>query len=67
MKKLFHILIAATFLLALVPAAVSAHTEDDPLVVDLLAGQTEDIGDVEVWNDAENLYVKFVYDETLDG
>ncbi len=67
MKKLFHILIAATFLLALVPAAVSAHTENDPLVVDLLAGQTEDIGDVEVWNDAENLYVKFVYDETLDG
>lgn len=61
MKKLFRILIAATFLLALVPAAVSAHTENDPLVVDLLAGQTEDIGDVEVWNDADTLYVKFLY------
>lgn len=43
----------------------SAHTDDDPLVVDLLAGQTEDIGDVLVWNDADTLYVKFVY-EGLD-
>jgi hypothetical protein len=49
------------FLLALFPAMASAHTEDDPLIVDLLAGQTEDIGDVLVWNDADNLYVKFVY------
>jgi hypothetical protein len=61
MKKLFHVLIAAVFLLALVPAAVSAHTEDVPLVVDLLAGQTTDIGDVLVWNDGDTLYVEFVY------
>ena len=29
--------------------------------VDLFAGQTLDVGDVLVWNDANTLYVKFVY------
>lgn len=48
-------------MMVFLPVAGYAHTESDPLVVDLLAGQTEDIGDVEVWNDADNLYVKFVY------
>jgi len=62
MKKVFHLGIVLAFLLALIPAGTMAHTEDDPLVVDLLAGQTEDIGDVLVWNDADTLYVKFVYE-----
>ena len=61
MKKIFHLGIVLAFLLALVPVSTIAHYEDDPLVVDLLAGQTEDIGDVKVWNDADNLYVQFVY------
>ncbi|UCC62801.1 MAG: hypothetical protein JSV36_18955 [Anaerolineae bacterium] len=61
MKKLTYPLMVLALLLALVPAAGFAHTEDDPLVVDLLAGQTEDIGDVKVWNDADNLYVQFLY------
>jgi len=55
-------LIAVSLVLALVPTVALAHTADDPLVVDLLAGQTEDIGDVKVWNDAEKLYVQFVYE-----
>ena len=42
-------------------------TESEPLRIDLLAGQTEDIGDVLVWNDAESLYVKFVYTGTECG
>jgi hypothetical protein len=41
-------------------APAMAHTEDDPLMVDLLAGQTWDIGQVLVWNDSDYLYVKFV-------
>jgi hypothetical protein len=61
MKRLVYLLIAVSLMLALVPTVALAHTEDDPLVVDLLAGQTEDIGDVLVWNDAEKLYVQFLY------
>ena len=38
---------------------VSAHTEESPYVADLLAGQTEDVGDVKVWNDGDNLYVTY--------
>jgi len=34
---------------------------------DLLAGQTLDVGDVLVWNDAENLYVEFVYEGSECG
>lgn len=65
MKKLAYLLVALALLLALVPATTIAHTAEDPLVVDLLAGQTEDIGDVKVWNDTDTLYVQFVY-EGLD-
>ena len=61
MKKVAYFLVTLALLLALLPAMTTAHTEEDPLVVDLLAGQTEDIGDVKVWNDADNLYVQFVY------
>jgi hypothetical protein len=60
MKKLVYVLIAVSLTLALLPAVASAHMEDDPYKVDLLAGQTTDIGDVLVWNDADTLYVKFV-------
>jgi hypothetical protein len=62
MKKVLYVLLALSLLVAFLPAAVGAHTADDPLVVDLLAGQTEDIGEVKVWNDADNLYVQFLYD-----
>jgi len=40
---------------------------DNPYKIDLLAGQIDDIGDVLVWNDAENLYVKFVYEGSECG
>jgi len=45
--------------LALPMAFVSAHEEADPYVTDLLAGQFEDVGDVKVWNDADNLYIEY--------
>lgn len=60
MRKLINISIVVVLLLSLVPIAASAHSSDDPLVVDLLAGQTTPIGEVQVWNDADFLYVKFV-------
>jgi hypothetical protein len=60
MNKMMRISIALVFLLALIPVAASSHSEDTPLAVDLLAGQTEDIGDVLVWNDVDYLYVKYV-------
>ena len=41
-------------------ALASAHTAGSPFQTDLLAGQTNDVGDVLVWNDGSNLYVKFV-------
>jgi hypothetical protein len=58
MKKLVYLLIGVSLLLALVPAVASA----DEITVDLIAGQTDTIGTVEVWNDADYLYVKFVSD-----
>jgi hypothetical protein len=67
MKKLVYLLIAASLMLALVPAVVSAHTEDVPFVTELIAGggnqESEmDVGQVEVWNDGDYLYVKYVVD-----
>jgi hypothetical protein len=62
MKKLVYLLIAVSLVLALVPTVALAHTAGDPFVADLLAGQTEDVGDVKVWNDGTNLYVQFVYE-----
>ena len=37
----------------------SSYTETDPYKTDLLAGQTNKVGEVKVWNDAEYLYVKY--------
>jgi hypothetical protein len=44
---------------------VKAHNEDEPFITDLIAGggneKSEiDVGDVMVWNDEENLYVKYI-------
>jgi hypothetical protein len=51
------------FAMAFAPTA-TAHTETDPFVTDLIAGQYIDVGSVYVWNDAEHLYVKY---ETVNG
>ena len=65
MKKVLHIGVILTFMLALVPAVGFAHMESDPFVTDLIAGggneaSQMDVGDVLVWNDASNLYVRYV-------
>jgi hypothetical protein len=67
MKRLLGALMVIMLALALRPLPATAHTEDAPLVADLLAGQHTDVGDVLVWNDLDYLYVKFVYDESLGG
>ncbi len=60
MKKLAFLLIFVTLLVALFPAAVGAQTEDSPLRAKLIAGKSMWVGLVEVWNDAENLHIRFV-------
>ncbi len=60
MKKLVYLLIAASLILALVPVTASAHIEEEPFSTDLIAGQRTDVGDVNVWNDGDYLYVQFV-------
>jgi len=62
MKRTLALLTVITLLLIL-PAGVLAHTADDPFVADLLAGKDIPVGEVQVWNDSETLYVKY----TLDG
>ena len=61
MKKVLFPILALVLAVALVipMVLVSAHTEESPYVADLLAGQTEDVGDVKVWNDGNNLYVTY--------
>ena len=61
-KALLPILALALAIGLAVP--VAAHTENDPLIVDLLAGQTQDVGEVRVWNDGANLHVEYVVDDT---
>jgi hypothetical protein len=45
-----------------IAAPAGAESESDPFVTELLAGQTEKVGEVQVWNDADFLYVKYVID-----
>ena len=63
MKKLVLSLAMVFFVLGF-SVVVSAHTEDDPLIVNLIAGGGGGsgflVGHVHVWNDADYLYVKYV-------
>jgi len=45
------------------PLTVLAHTASDPFVADLLAGQHMDVGEVQVWNDGTDLYVRYLVDD----
>jgi hypothetical protein len=60
-------LLAFFLMVALMPANVAAHTADEPLRIELIAGSGNEasavvVGEVQVWNDGENLYVKYVTD-----
>jgi len=62
MKKVLFPILALVLALGLA-VPVAAHTEDDPFVTDLMAGQHTDVGEVKVWNDDTNLYVQYVLDD----
>ncbi|MHC4457766.1 MAG: hypothetical protein ACYS0I_11915 [Planctomycetota bacterium] len=66
----FAVVMAAVLAILMMGVILAiAHTEDDPLKVDLIAdgGSSDtafDVGNVEIWNDANNLYVKYVIEDT---
>lgn len=65
MKRVLVMTILAMGLL--LPAVLLlAATQDNPDTFDLIAGQNEVIGQLEVWDDYTNLYVTFVSTVALD-
>jgi hypothetical protein len=65
MKKLVNISVICALLLALVPMVGGAHTVDFPDTTPLIAGggnpdSAMNVGEVQLWNDADNLYVTYV-------
>ena len=55
--KWYGVLLIMTFVLT--PLVCSAHTAQDPEISPLIAGQNIPVGDVSIWNNDENLYVKY--------
>jgi len=66
MKKITTILIAGIMLVVLTftVAFTNMDVKDSATVFDLIAGQNIYAGSITVWNDADNLYVKY---ETVDS
>lgn len=60
MRKIILMPILAAVFMMLAPAAGFAATEDSPFIRTLIAGQTIPVGEVRVWNDDTNIYVKYV-------
>ena len=61
------VLVLMAFITLSTPFA--AHTENVPMEIDLIAGggnpkSAIDVGSIEVWNDGEYLYVKYVIEDT---
>jgi len=57
LHKGYSILLMMMFVLT--PLVCSAHTMQDPEVSPLIAGQHIVMGEVSIWNDDQNLYVKY--------
>jgi hypothetical protein len=55
--------ICVSFTLASTIFTGVAHTEADPFETDLIAAQHYDAGEVLVWNNGDNLFVKYIADE----
>ena len=61
MKKVLFPILALVLAVGLaIPVAMPAAADME--TVDLIAGQHIDVGEVKVWNDGDNLYVKYVVD-----
>src|SRR5215216_169551 len=63
MKRIFYLTITLLAIMALMPLPGLAATQSDPFIVDLIAGQHTDVGDIKVWDDGTYLYVEY---ETVD-
>ena len=61
MKKIIVLGIVLTLALAAISVITTstAHTEENPQVVTLWAGQNIDAGTVSVWNDGDNIHVEY--------
>jgi hypothetical protein len=64
-RAFLHRAAAASLAVGLIIPGAYAHTADDPFVTDLVAGggnpaSAIDVGDVLVWNDAEQLFVRYL-------
>ena len=61
LKRMIKTCIIALFLISVlnITIPVSAHTESDPYVAWLKAGQYMTMGNVHVWNDGSNLHVEY--------
>jgi hypothetical protein len=65
-KKILAIVLTAVLVLSLglvFAAPVGAHTETNPDVCDLIAGQNTVVGEVQVWNDGDDLHVTYLITE----
>ena len=62
MKRGVCVIMALFFLVSVLSVSAFAHTEENPASAVLYAGKDINVGELQVWNDAENLYVKYVLD-----
>jgi uncharacterized repeat protein (TIGR01451 family) len=60
MKRISPLMIGIFMMLVLIPTSTLAYTGNDVTVVDLIAGQHMDAGEIKIWNDSDNLYVKYI-------
>ena len=63
MKRGVCVIMALFFLVSVLSVSAFAHTEEIPFSTVLYAGKTIKVGNVEVWNDDSNLYVKYDLDD----
>jgi hypothetical protein len=58
LKKYIFLVLGIILMLILTTCSANADTIGDPFVVDLIAGENKDIGNVSIWNDKYFLYVQ---------
>ncbi len=64
MRRFATLLVAVVLLIAFMPTNALAYTPvDDSFVIDLIACQNINVGQVTVWNDGDNLYVEYETNE----
>ena len=61
MKRIFSILVSLIISFTIAPKDALAHTDsnDSFMLVDLIAGQHDKVGNIIVWNDTDYIYIKY--------